>query len=412
MGAYLAPADARTAVRLLQRLAGDQRLPADQSVLGLVVTSWGTWLSVFRSGPWPWAEDLLADVVRDGRGAGVVLIASGERELLASPVMAGIPNRLYFPRGASSESMMAWPKLPALIGLPGRAVVTGPLADDAVEALGDAAGASGEAAGPAVNSGSHVAQLLHLPRGALSAKIASLIATSPPRPLPPFMVRSLPDSVSATDVLSAVTAENPGGQQETPDAVPNRLLLGLGGDGYDPISVRMDAGSVLLAIGAPASGKTSLLDCLPALNSNNFMWLRPDSDSASEEYWTSQAYGLMAGSGLRSPRQKRSKPLRVCALVDDIQGLSPAAQNALERIRAAGTLVVATASVSVDALARIPLALIGRNSGTGLVLRPAHAQDGDFFGRRLDTDGRTPPGRAVLLANGKLEWLQLADLRR
>ena len=218
VGAYLAPADARTAVRLLQRLAGNQRLPANQCVTGLAVTSWGTWLSVFRSGPWPWAEDLLADIVRDGRGAGVVLIASGERELLASHVMAGIPNRLYFPKGASSESMMAWPKLPAMTALPGRALVTGPLADDAVEALGDAVealrdavDASGEAAGPAVNSGSHVAQLLHLPRGALSAKIASSVATSPSRLLPPFMVRVLPDSVSATDVLSGVTKENPAG---------------------------------------------------------------------------------------------------------------------------------------------------------------------------------------------------------
>ena len=162
------------------------------------------------------------------RGAGVVLIASGERELLASHVMAGIPNRLYFPKGASSESMMAWPKLPALIGLPGRALATGPLADDAVESLGDAVDASGEAAGPAVNSGSHVAQLLHLPRGALSAKIASSVATSPPRPAAALHGPFTAGFVSATDVLSAVTKENPAGQQETARRHSESVAAGFG----------------------------------------------------------------------------------------------------------------------------------------------------------------------------------------
>ncbi len=96
------------------------------------------------------------------------------------------------------------------------------------------------------------------------------------------------------------------------------------------------------------------------------------------------------------------------ALVDDLQTLSPAAQAALERLRTAGALVVATAPLHPAVLMRLPLAIAVRNSGTGLILAPNRPQDGDFFSCRLDTDGHSPPGRAVLLVNGSVEWLQLA----
>ncbi len=96
------------------------------------------------------------------------------------------------------------------------------------------------------------------------------------------------------------------------------------------------------------------------------------------------------------------------ALVDDLQTLSPAAHAALERLRAAGALVGATGPLNPAALMRLPLAIAGRNSGTGLVLAPNRSQDGEFFSCRLDTDGHAPPGRAVLLVNGACEWLQLA----
>ena len=178
------------------------------------------------------------------------------------------------------------------------------------------------------------------------------------------------------------------------------------------MNVQVNRGSVLLATGTPRSGKTSLLDALPALNPNTFAWLRPDAGAQAETYWISradEADDLLDASNLRD---SQPKPSAVCALVDDIQELSPAALTALERLRTLGAVVIATAPANADALARIPLALIGRNAGTGLVLGPTHSQDAEFFGRRLDTDGRTPPGRAVLLANGSLEWLQLADPRR
>ncbi|MDQ6752369.1 MAG: hypothetical protein M3017_02895, partial [Actinomycetota bacterium] len=431
VGAYLDPGDTRAAVRLLQRFAGilkDRSMGPNSTprpLLVLVMTSAGRWLSAFRSSPWPWAEDLLGDVVRDGHRAGVVLVVSGERELLASRLMAGIPNRLFFPKGASAESTIAWPKLPAADAVPGRALVIGPLADDT--------------AGQASASRGHIAQLLWRPDDA--SAISSVTwpdtvahfaphKTTPDQTLPahpgsgraepPFWIKALPDRVAGEAVLSAATARSSARSRPGESSFrPARLLLGLGGDGLDAVTVRIDPGSALLAVGAPGSGKTTLLRALPALNPGALNWLRPGPGESAEDFWIELADSVPAelprrnadaeaagqGAAMKVPGQEAAM---LGALVDDLQTLSPAAQAALERLRTAGALVVATAPLNPAALMRLPLAIAGRNSGTGLVLAPNRPQDGDFFSCRLDTDGHSPPGRAVLLVNGSVEWLQLA----
>ncbi|MCZ2402792.1 hypothetical protein IV498_06220 [Paenarthrobacter sp. Z7-10] len=416
VGAYLLPEDMRAVVRLLQRFSqelggrtrhtgygvggaevggaevggaevggaevggaevgGAGRAPAQRPpLLGLAVTAWGRWLSTIRSGPWPWAEDLLADIIRDGKNADAVAIISGDRELVTARFVASIPNRLYFPCGASAEAMSAWPRLPRIEPVTDRACALGPIAE-------------ADAGGPALG---HLAQMIRLgshpaPRPEASVQPALRL---------PFRVRALPGYVSIQDAVRAGTG--PGAED---------LLLGLGGDGHSPVSVRLSPGAVLLAIGAPGSGKTNLLTALRRLNPDRKGWLGPRSSAAADSAAVDADYWRDCW-GRRHDREEGFAGTTLCA--DDIDRLSAAELEALTFLQGAGALIVATAGNNPAALGRLPLTAWGRNSGTGLVLAPRRSQDGDFFGVRLEVWGQSPPpGRAVLMVNGGMEWLQLA----
>ena len=68
---------------------------------------------------------------------------------------------------------------------------------------------------------------------------------------------------------------------------------------------------------------------------------------------------------------------------------------------------MATAGYSASLYTRCPLALTVRSSGTGILLAPRTAADGDAFGVRVDVPGRVPPGRGVALVDGRQTDVQL-----
>ena len=70
------------------------------------------------------------DLVRDGHSAGIAVIVSGDRELVTARFFSAVPNRIYFPRGSSEESRLAWPQMPEIPAVPGRAVATGAIAGE------------------------------------------------------------------------------------------------------------------------------------------------------------------------------------------------------------------------------------------------------------------------------------------
>ncbi len=106
----------------LSRRAEEQATP-----LVLVLTGWGSWVSAFRAGPLAWAEDLVQDIVRDGTRAGVTVLISGDRDVVTARYFAAVPNRAFFPNGSTEESRLAWPRIPDVARIRGRAVVFGPL---------------------------------------------------------------------------------------------------------------------------------------------------------------------------------------------------------------------------------------------------------------------------------------------
>ncbi|MBO1266843.1 FtsK/SpoIIIE domain-containing protein [Arthrobacter cavernae] len=399
VGAVAGIHEARRAARILERLtdemASRQARPEQETrvPLALVVCNWGAWMSAFRSSPVTWAEDLLQGLVRDGGRAGITVIISGDRELVASRLFAALPNRAFFPTGSTEESRLAWPRFGAIDNVAGRALASGSFLDG-------------------------------------NMAVAQFAAPPPDTPWPyagtaaagstPFRVEPLPAFTSVDDVLGRAHGSASGWPQRPAfDATAARysLLLGLGGDELEAASVRLAAGSVFLALGSPGSGKTGLLRALPVLNPR-YRWIAPGPQDHPERFWTAfrqRAFSAVREDATYGPDGGGSNrgtpgdvPLRGILLVDDAEQLTASAGTQLSALNEMGFTVVATAALNTPLLHRSPLCLSARNHGHGLLIGPRNPADGDFFGLRIDADPARTPGRAVLVQDGSTQTIQIA----
>jgi DNA segregation ATPase FtsK/SpoIIIE, S-DNA-T family len=381
VGAVAGLHELRRAVRILERVALElsRRLgPAGAELpppILLVITGWGSWSSAFRAGPLIWAEDLVHDIIRDGARAQISVLISGDREVVTARFFAAIPSRAYFPTGSTEESRLAWPRIPDVARVRGRAVVFGALAP---------------------RDGS-VAQFYAHPETAVAGLAGVREAAARP-----FRVEPLPVRVSVSDVL-ARAVHPPDAAARTPAATTNgakhrQIIVGLGGDELVPATVRLAPGSVLPILGGPASGKSSLIAALPGLNPEVSGWLSPGPVETADSYWS----GALAAAG--TGRLDREAVL----LVDDADLLSPEANRCLMDLHGLGWTAIMTAAFSPSLIPRAPLAAAARGHGTGILIAPRTVMDGDFFGIRFEVEANPPPGRAVLISGGQAAPVQLA----
>ncbi|MDP9885459.1 S-DNA-T family DNA segregation ATPase FtsK/SpoIIIE [Sinomonas atrocyanea] len=392
VGAHVGPGELRRAARVIARLDEEcaQRLPARPGSpapipLVVVVSAWGAWVSALRQSPQAWAEDGLGDLVRNGPAAGLTVVVAGERELVGSRIFGGLAARLFFPKGATDEARLSWPRLPPMPALVGRAAAAGtlvagnaPLAVQCCTAgtVPPAAEGAGSRGGRGPRSGGEPA---------------------------PFRVDPLPAFAPAALVAElARTAAGPGPGADAAAPGRLRLVVGLAGDEPAPLSLRLAAGEVLLVLGAPESGKSTLLSALPTMNpAVDFV----DADPQSRARAWQAALDRHAGTGRRTGTAPRVAD--AVLLVDDADQLDPAENQLLSRLLEAGARIVATAGYSANLYVRCPLALTVRSSGTGILIAPRTSADGDILGVRVDVPGRVPPGRGVALLNGRQADVQL-----
>jgi S-DNA-T family DNA segregation ATPase FtsK/SpoIIIE len=381
VGAVAGLQELRRGARVLERIAGEMairlssREAAEEPPLVLVVSGWGSWVAAFRASPLAWAEDLLHDIIRDGARVGISVLISGERELVTARFFSAIPNRVYFPCGASEDSRLAWPRLPAVSSVPGRAVAFGAL----------------------VNGPPSVAQFFELPKGQPHGQ--ANIAVPANRP---FRIEPLPSRITVSEVRSRL---RPGEIVTEGNAVDGgfqgghrRLLVGVGGDELDPVWVPIPGGSVLAVLGGPSSGKTSLMDALPHLNPHVHEWRRADRDTDPNSYWSRVA--AEAASGALSPH--------AVVLLDDADRQSPDINRSLLDLNELGLTIVLTTAFSHGLMQRIPLMVQGRRHGAGILISPRSILDGDFFGVRFEVEAHPGPGRALVISEGKASPVQLA----
>jgi S-DNA-T family DNA segregation ATPase FtsK/SpoIIIE len=346
----------------------------------LAISGWGSWVSALRAGPLQWAEDLVHGLVRDGHGAGIVVIVSGDRELVTARFFSAVPNRIYFPRGATEESRLAWPKMPEIPAVPGRAVAVGALA-------GNRRG---------------VCQLY--------ARDGRPGPDVPPQESPrtrPFRVEPLPLQVPLAGLLARIGNAKGVSGEDNPDAAHAgrarnlKLCIGVGGDELAPVSVRVPCGGVLAVLGAAGSGKSSFLRTVQALNPRSADWLFPPPELNAADYWAetraAAATGRLATNAI--------------LLVDDADLLPAATHQLLLEMNALGRTVIMAAGFGPGLLQRVPLALAARNCGSAILIAPRSPMDGDLFGLRYELEPNPPPGRAVLLADGRAMAVQLAASR-
>ncbi|MBB6403921.1 FtsK/SpoIIIE domain-containing protein [Arthrobacter sp. AZCC_0090] len=373
VGAVASVNHAKRAARILERLANEMSARrARGDVMGevpllLVISGWGSWISELRNGPLAWAEDLVHTIVRDGPKSGLTVLVTGDRELVASRMFASIPNRAYFPLGATEETRLAWPRFTAIKPLKGRAVASGNFLDV------DTAVTQFVAPPPSTAWPSH----------------------EPPNPMRrPFRVEPLPHFVRASDIVAdhGIEATAPSSAR-----VRRAVLLGLGGDEHEPVWITLPPSGVLLALGVPGSGKSSLLTALPLLNPG-LQWQRPPRGTDPDAFWADfhrNATSKLVGTDTN-------------LLVDDAEQLSRATGMLLAELPTMGFSVVATAAHSPALLQRTPLASLARAHGNGILLGKTSPTDGDLFGVRVDVELEAPPGRAVLIENGRTRPVQIA----
>ena len=403
-GSFVNLDDLRRGVRLLERLAAEasgrlSRLPAaSDPPLVLVISGWGSWLSALRSGPLTRAEDHVHDIVRDGHRAGITVVISGDRELVTSRFFPAIPNRIYCPRGASAESRMAWPKMPVLPPVPGRAVASG-----------------------ALSAGRQSVCQLYVPGGrrAGSGTVIALgeVMQGPVR-VKPFRVDPLPAQLSVADVLSRLPradrasgdAASDGLASDVPlhgsnpaAAYPARtaarcLVVGVGGDDPAPAGVRLPGGAVLAVLGSSGSGKSSFLASLPVLNPLAAGWVHPGPESNRGDFWAAVHRDAVEGS----------LPRDAILLVDDADVLPAISQQQLVELNSRGWAIVFSAAFSQSLMQRVPLAMAARSGGRGILIAPRSPLAGDIFGLRIEPDPHPPPGRALLVEDGTAVPVQLA----
>jgi S-DNA-T family DNA segregation ATPase FtsK/SpoIIIE len=381
VGAAAGLHELRRAVRILERIALELSLrlsrPAEavRPPIVLVLAGWGSWVSSLRAGPLAWAEDLVQDIVRDGAKAGVTVLIAGEREVVTSRYFASVPNRAFFPTGSTEEGRLAWPRLPDVAAVRGRAVVFGAFT-----------GSQGSAA-----------QFY----AAALAGMTSPAAVREPAARP-FRIEALPTRVSVSDVLARVGTLSTCPRNREADAGSvnknRKIFIGVGGDELDPAVVRLPPGSVLPVLGGPSSGKSSLLAAIPPLNTDVPGWFFPGPRDIPANYWAD----VLAGADSGGPNNDS------ILLVDDADMQTPEANRHLTALHGLGFTIMLTAGFSPTLSQRVPLAAHARGQGTGILIAPRNIMDGEFFGIRFEVEANPLPGRAVLIAEGRTTPVQLA----
>lgn len=388
VGAHAGLHELRRAVRVLERIKEELARRLGKSgghgevPLVLVLSGWGSWVSAFRAGPFAWAEDLVQDLARDGSRAGIIVMISGDRELVSSRVFSALPNRLYFPAGSNADSRIAWPRMPATAELKGRAVAFGPFS----------------APGPAVCQ----LYVMKPPSQRQSGQTYYVEKSLTQRP---FRVEQLPALVPATKIRGMGLSKRATGalqsparsQPRTSSRRPSDILMGVGGDELKPVSFRLLGGGVFAVLGGPGSGKTSFLRALPPMNPEGGPWLQPGDDDDASEFWERTL--ATAAEGERFGR--------AVALVDGADFLSAEALRNLSELNALGHSVILTANYSPLLLQRVPLVMNSRSAGSALLLAPRSMMDGDLFGVRFEVETSPPPGRGVFISPDSAAYIQV-----
>ncbi len=309
--------------------------------------------------------EMLETLLRDGTAAGLRALVTGGREMFSGRISSLMSTRLVLHLPDRGDATLA--------GLKPAEQSTRPVAGRARRQPGG-----------------------HLLQVALPDASSAPLADGHHDGLPPWVVEPLPEE-SSLDALPVATRE--------------RLPVGVGGRGREPVVWLTPGARRLLVCGPARSGRSTALATLArqALTAGHPLALVASDDLTHPDLAGCPRFGAEDREGLIDLRREHPD---LAVVVDDADRVeeAPVAEvlrEILRRVDADGGLVLAAASTQTAAAQfRGLVPEIGR-SRTGILLNPSSRSDGDALGLRVPPLPRLP-GRGYLIAEGQAEEIQVA----
>ncbi|QOK21916.1 FHA domain-containing protein [Janibacter indicus] len=304
--------------------------------------------------------ETLETLMRDGVALGLRVVVAGGRELLSGRVSSLVGTRLVLhlsDRGDAALAGLARTEVSDRL-VPGRA---------RLQPGGDLV---------------QVALPSHAPSGGGEAAA------------PPWVVEELPGSVPL-DVLPAAARE--------------RIPLGLGGSGRDPVVWRTDGARRFLVCGPPRSGRSTALSLLARQVAASGQPLVVVGSGAIADGLDCPVLGADDRDELIALRQRHPDLAVITDDLDRLEGapVADVLKEILRRLDADRGLVIgATATQTAVGQVRGLVSDLARTR-TGLLLQPSARSDGDALGLRIPPLPRVA-GRGYLVVDGAAEEVQVA----
>ena len=350
----------------------------------------------------------LSRLVREGPGAGLRVVVSGDRSLLTDRLASQIEDRLVLRLNDRDDYRLANvnPRAVAEDIPPGRALRadTGIEVQVAVLAGPGAIDPSGQAQSEAVR--------------AIGAAAAARWPA--PRVNRPMRVDTMPSAIDASEVADLRTA----GLSDIPDPAPAGSLWAVVGVGGDELTVRgVDlavTGGFLVAGPARSGRSTALLAMARSLAAAGAAVVavcpRPSPLMTRPAFRRREScrVGCRRRPRCWPPSRAAGASGPVVLLIDDVDTFARSeADEAVRQLLRDGSRGV-PAIVVAGPIEEMKTELRGvvaeaRRAKSGLLLSPSSTFDGDLVGVRLaqSTVGRTPPGRGCLVLGGESVLVQV-----
>lgn len=338
--------------------------------------------------------DALLRLVREGSGAGIRVVLTGDRSTLTSRVGSAIRDRLILRLADPGDYGLAGIPARAVPSSmpPGRALVGPDVAEAQIALLDGAPDGPGQVAA--------VERIADVARRRAGGDLAAGRG--------PMRLERLPAVVEAADLAAEAKAVATG---------PGWTLVGVGGDDLGPVGVDLDLdGPGFVVAGPPGSGRTTALTTISRwlLQQGRSLVLvihrRSPLRGLVDEPGVLDCLGSQDGAAITALVEQHPD---VVVVADDAETLhdTPVERPMLSLLRpdaeGRGAVVLAGSAADLSSCFR-GLTVEARRGRTGLLLGRLAPVDGDLLGVRLASGGVGPVGRGVLVVRGRPTPVQVA----